>query len=637
MPFAVFRQHQRKLLAVFAILAMIGFVLSDTLPRWMNSGGINDKDMEVAELYGKKIHQSDVARMQQKRRIANQFMGFADRFGGRNYFGGTSQAEMIDAMILDHEADRLGIPSTVDFARHWIDQQSGNAMNAALFETIRAGFTPAISGEQLLIDVASQARLLLARQEFAMPLVTPLDIFRNYRDQTERTSFKVVPYLAESFSNQVGEPTETEVADLFEKYKDVLADPTKPTPGFKIPRKVNAEFLQIDINQIAKRIKSTLPEAEAKAYYEAHKKEYPLDVELPANLFAGAPELTPPRYIAFEFVRDSITDILARDKANEELQETFGKIRDQEIDKFADLYHNKEDEIAEAKKDGLPTDKLVLPTMTDLSSIAKQYGMKYEATGLIDRKEAETYPVIFLARAGSNSNSSADSKSFADIIFGPRNQLFESFEMSDFIGNRYLGRKIDDQPAHVAELKEVRDQVVRAWKLDKARPLAKKAAEEYANKLRSLGGQIKELSVDTRPVLDIESVTKFQPGPEIPSPYPGVIPSSRGPSIASEIRQIPQAGPAILDALFALKPGDVAVETDLSQSTYYVMTLEKRQPVSYQSLMGPNGSLSSYGGETRMEVMRKYYNDGMERLREQAGYKPQNYPGDEKSRNEDQG
>ena len=38
MPFAVFRRHQRKLLAIFAILAMFGFVLADSLP-WLLSGG----------------------------------------------------------------------------------------------------------------------------------------------------------------------------------------------------------------------------------------------------------------------------------------------------------------------------------------------------------------------------------------------------------------------------------------------------------------------------------------------------------------------------------------------------------------------------------------------------------------------
>ncbi len=33
MPFAVFRRHQRKLLAIFAILAMFGFVLADSRSR----------------------------------------------------------------------------------------------------------------------------------------------------------------------------------------------------------------------------------------------------------------------------------------------------------------------------------------------------------------------------------------------------------------------------------------------------------------------------------------------------------------------------------------------------------------------------------------------------------------------------
>ena len=37
MPFAVFRRHSKKLLAVFAILSMIGFVLSDSLPALLRA------------------------------------------------------------------------------------------------------------------------------------------------------------------------------------------------------------------------------------------------------------------------------------------------------------------------------------------------------------------------------------------------------------------------------------------------------------------------------------------------------------------------------------------------------------------------------------------------------------------------
>ena len=74
MPFEVFRRHQRKLLAVFAILAMFGFVVSDSLPKLLNPnpGG---RDQEVVTLYGKtSIPQRSSTRCTSRRNNANIFM-----------------------------------------------------------------------------------------------------------------------------------------------------------------------------------------------------------------------------------------------------------------------------------------------------------------------------------------------------------------------------------------------------------------------------------------------------------------------------------------------------------------------------------------------------------------------------------
>ena len=233
MPFAIFRQHQRKLLAVFAIMAMIGFVLSDTLPRWLNSGGVSGADSVVADVFNRPVRRSDLALMGQKREHANRFMAYAGR--DPNFFGGTTRAELLDAIILKHEADSLGIPETADYARQWVDQQTFGAMNATFFELILSKFDKKIGGEELLIDLAGQIRLLKASEQIATPVFTPLDVFRNYRDQTERTSFKAVPFLVDSFVDKVGEPTDAEVRDLYEKFKAALPDPTGPDPGFKVP------------------------------------------------------------------------------------------------------------------------------------------------------------------------------------------------------------------------------------------------------------------------------------------------------------------------------------------------------------------------------------------------------------------
>ena len=47
MPFEVFRRNQRMLIAVFGLLAMISFVLSDSLPRLLNAGN-GGGDQQVA-------------------------------------------------------------------------------------------------------------------------------------------------------------------------------------------------------------------------------------------------------------------------------------------------------------------------------------------------------------------------------------------------------------------------------------------------------------------------------------------------------------------------------------------------------------------------------------------------------------
>ncbi len=72
MSFEVFRRHQKKMLAVFAILAMFGFVVSDSLPRLLSSNATG-RDQPVVKLYGKTLYQSDLNEMQAERGLANQF------------------------------------------------------------------------------------------------------------------------------------------------------------------------------------------------------------------------------------------------------------------------------------------------------------------------------------------------------------------------------------------------------------------------------------------------------------------------------------------------------------------------------------------------------------------------------------
>ena len=73
MPFEVFRRHQRKLLAIFAILAMFGFVVSDSLPKLLNPS-YGGRDQPVVKLYGKTVYRSALNEMLEQRSLANTFV-----------------------------------------------------------------------------------------------------------------------------------------------------------------------------------------------------------------------------------------------------------------------------------------------------------------------------------------------------------------------------------------------------------------------------------------------------------------------------------------------------------------------------------------------------------------------------------
>ncbi len=105
MPFAVFRRHQRKLLAVFAILAMFGFVLADSLPRLLSpANGGADQNAVVVELYNKPVYRSELNEMAVQRNNANRFM---EALAGSPIFGDINTRSIVDALILQHEADAL--------------------------------------------------------------------------------------------------------------------------------------------------------------------------------------------------------------------------------------------------------------------------------------------------------------------------------------------------------------------------------------------------------------------------------------------------------------------------------------------------------------------------------------------------
>jgi hypothetical protein len=623
MSFEVFRRHQRKLLAVFAILAMFGFVLSDSLPKLLSSSNAG-RDRAVVTLYGKTIYQSDLDAMAMQRSNANQFFSQLMPYRGATPFGGLKNRDLVDALILQHEADRLGIPTGPDMGRDFLKQVTQGQMTRDLFEELLARFNSRVSGEQILSDLGNQVRLANVRVLLGAPMVTPFDVFRAYRDQNERVSAKLVEVPVEKFLAQVPEPTPQDIQSYYDQYKDVLPAPDRATPGFKIPRQVQVEILSLDGNALARSIKDKLTEQELRAAYENRKAEFeqrshPERGDLPTDLFAGQPELTPPVISPFDEVRSTLAFSLAEEKAQAAVIEKFAKIKDDVLIPFADTYQTALIENEEAAKQGSKA-KVPLPQPSDLKELTKNEGLIYDLTPMLSREEAERYGQISGAEVGLARLSGG--RKFADEFFDPKTSLYEPEELTDVLGTRYLARKIKDVPPRVPALDEVRPQVALAWKTNKARPLAQKAADLLAEQLKKKAGSIKENTVDGYRVLTIPPIARRQ-GTMLPGRF------DMEQLEDTPMPEVPQAGTAFRSAYFSLQDGSVAVAPDQPETVYYVMALHRREPATFASLYAPNGDEFRYKMVARQQADRELVDHWMGWLRQQAGLKADWVPSDE--------
>ncbi len=614
---------------------MFGFVLADSLPRLLSGGYVGGNgDPVVVTLYGKSVHASDINTIAAERNRANHFLAQLSLilFGsaGPPVFGDvTSTRALVDALILQHEAEALKMPGGSEAAKEWLkqataDQDGKPRMTSALFETALRGMSNQVTGEQILHDIGNQLRLNRVRELPGSPVVTPLDVFSAYRDQNERVAVKAASYPVANFLSAVPEPTSAQVEGYYNKYKDVLPDPARETPGFKIPRQIKAEILSIDGAALARSFQDKLTEAELRSYYENRKAEFIRPTGLPDDIFAGDPkaELTPPQPQPFEEVRPYLATSLGEDRAQAEIVSHFSKIKDEVLIPFADSYHDALDEINEAQKSGEKT-TAVLPKIRDLKPVAAAEGLSHEVTPLLTRELAENYGQVSTAEMGLTRLSGG--RKFAAEMFDPKTSLYEPVELTDAMNRHYLARKLEDLPPRVPPLEEIRPEVVLAWKTAQARPLAEKAAQEFAAAIKKDGGTIKAEYVDGRPVIVTQPLTRLQPGmPVSPERF-----FQTGPPIPTELPQFPYAGAALRDAIFGLNSGSVAVAPNQPKTVYYVVTLDRRLAAPFAALYAPNGDYIRYQREAMSQAAEDREQRWMGRLREQAGLDPKWVPSDE--------
>jgi hypothetical protein len=183
----------------------------------------------------------------------------ADRPSGRFYFGGSDSTDsLLDFLIWRHQADQLGITLTerdvkVLAKRESLGlldgEQSGDLVREILSRQRN------VSVEMLLSALNDEFRVRMAqsaltgydpgsRAQVPAP-ITPEEFWDFFREYRTEVSTALVPIAVEEFVGQVKDqkPTDAQMEELFEKYKEQEPNPDSPAPGFKQPRRVGVEWV----------------------------------------------------------------------------------------------------------------------------------------------------------------------------------------------------------------------------------------------------------------------------------------------------------------------------------------------------------------------------------------------------------
>lgn len=639
MPFAGFRRHQKKLLAALTIFAMFGFVLADSGTRFMQSGAPNPANATVVNLFGHNVKRSELMRLAAQRSRANRFLYAINPGIGQNAFGGLSDRELVDAMILEREADNQGMIATTKMAEQWLVNTFKEQIDGRLLDRIyQEQFRSEVSDEQLLLDLANQLRLVQVRNLGVAPVVSPYDVFQAYRDQSERVSFNAVAFPVEDFVAEVPDPSESSLEAFYDQYKHVVARPLTGQPGFQVPQRVRAEYLTID----GKNLGVTASDEEVRKAYEKgklegrHKRPTPMP-RLPADVFEAddsqdaahttqADWDTPDdleKYLPLEQERFSIEEELIREKIRSKVEERFDRIRER-MNAYSDDRAAAIEKANETAGRGKPAANPDLPSPPDLKQIANEAGLTYDGTPPLTHEQAEKYGAIGDSRLGFGG-ASREVK-FADWLFDDRSSLYEPVELSDLLDRYFLAWKTEDVAPEVPPLAKIRDEVVRAYKLEQALPLARKAADALAEEARKAGGDLRQ-AAGTRQVQVTTSTSKLQPTPPFYAQLGMYVPPR-----PNDLPPLIDVGDEVREAAFGLDAAAVAVAANQSRSIVYVLGTNNRIPASFETFYAPYGERLLLSNEARKEAEQKQVMEWMATLRKAAGLADDWLPQDEEAR-----
>ncbi|MFT5095393.1 MAG: hypothetical protein ACI93T_004240, partial [Porticoccaceae bacterium] len=361
-PFAVFRRNQKVMTVILTCLAMFAFIILGSLEQmdsaaivpvlfglggaalaWLwgsqNERGISYRIIAIGAALGilagtmilnqsanqggiatahGRLSDGDLHAMKQKREMANQFVlsvfrsrknqvpsMFANYYLNQFRFGDSSSRAVVAKLLLEHEADELGIEISDKFITDYIKTVSDNSMTREVLTKIRSQLR---LGESELYELLrSELRARVALRMLNPELIhMPDQYWGDFEKLNVMHSIEAVAIPVEPFAAGMPRPSDTEIKEVFEAFKGVY--PMGDNPGFVQPDRLKLAWFESDYEvfnyveeefdyEAAEDLVGEIPEDELKARYEERKEmEYKIELlpDFGADFDDGVPKFGQP-------------------------------------------------------------------------------------------------------------------------------------------------------------------------------------------------------------------------------------------------------------------------------------------------------------------------------------------------------
>lgn len=187
---------------------------------------------------------------------------------------GKTNGDRLEFDLWLRKADKLGVTIRPADAPAFVQEALSNLVSPKAWAAVedsfktKQGFTRARLEEALANEFRAQTAFSIV---FGMPVVTPYETYQVFKEKGDPGLYTVMAVPAENFLDKVaGTPTDAELRDLFDRYKNAEPDPTRETPGFRDPRKLKIAWLEVTGDE-------PYYKARAEEAYQLHDARFPLN------------------------------------------------------------------------------------------------------------------------------------------------------------------------------------------------------------------------------------------------------------------------------------------------------------------------------------------------------------------------